>query len=177
MLVAAGMAISVQAAVLLLVAVAPARSVPAPYEAAPPVILERGKGRVSPQVEFPHRWHFHPPSSTATNRYAFATGKLGQLAVRAQAETFLDRLMGTNCYSKALTVVTGDCAKLDTEEKYRLALELLNCHQRVVGGPHYACDRSQQFQQCVAGMPDRDHGVFAEFLTNIERLTLCPVIG
>ena len=84
--------------------------------------------------------------------------------------------MGTNCYSKALTVVTSDCAKLDTEEKYRLALELLNCHQRVVGGPHYPCDRRQQFQQCVAGMPDRDHGVFAEFLTNIERLTPCHAV-
>ena len=97
------------------------------------------------------------------------TGRLSQLAVRAEEETFLDRLMGNNCYSKALKVVKSDCAKLDTEEKYRLALELLNCHQRMVGGHRYPCDQRQHFQQCVVGMPDRDHGVFAEFLTNIER--------
>ena len=77
--------------------------------------------------------------------------------------------MGSNCFTQALSVVKSDCNKLQIEEKYRLALALLNCHQGYVGGRTYPCAQTKPFKSCTAGMSDRDYGAFTEFLSSVER--------
>ena len=96
-------------------------------------------------------------------------GALSNLQQHAKHEGFLDSILGTNCYSNAVEKLGRRCSSLDQDLKYRLALDLLNCHQHHLGGHVYVCKQDTSLQQCLAGMSDRDHGAYMEFLTNVDR--------
>lgn len=54
-------------------------------------------------------------------------GYLDALEGAASAEGFLDRLLGTNCFSAAVGELTADCRRMEQEAKTRLALRLGRC--------------------------------------------------
>ena len=54
--------------------------------------------------------------------HARAAGRLGRLAELAQTDSFITRVLGTDCYTAALAAVNGDCHSLGHEQKTRLAL-------------------------------------------------------
>ena len=76
-------------------------------------------------------------------------GRLGRLAELAQAESFIARVLGTDCYTAALAAVNGDCRSLGHEQKTRLALAFSNCHLRKLGKRTYACTERMSLQHCV----------------------------
>lgn len=50
-------------------------------------------------------------------------GQLEALEAGADAEGFLDRLLGTNCFTSAVGELNADCRRMDQEAKTRLALQ------------------------------------------------------
>lgn len=63
----------------------------------------------------------------------------------AGKETFLDRLLGTNCYGQAVAELGEDCRRMDQEQKSRLALRLVNCQ--------VWCGAGQVFGQATGTLP------------------------
>lgn len=62
---------------------------------------------------------------------AFALpGHLDVLEGGASAEGFLDRLLGTNCFSAAVGELTADCRRMEQAAKTRLALRYADQQQR-----------------------------------------------
>ena len=64
---------------------------------------------------------------------AVGQGQVEALAGEAANETFLDRLLGTNCFTRALKELDADCRSMGQEQKSRLALALVNCQQATHG--------------------------------------------
>lgn len=96
-------------------------------------------------------------------------GALKHLQQEADSEGFLDRILGTDCFSKSVSQLNGQCKNLQQDQKYRLAFSLLNCHQQHTGGRMYICSADMTISNCASHMSDRDHSSFMEFLTNIDR--------
>ncbi len=76
-------------------------------------------------------------------------GRLGRLAELARTDSFIARVLGTDCYTAALAAVNGDCRSLGHEQKTRLALAFSNCHLSKLGKKTYACTARMSVQQCV----------------------------
>lgn len=152
--------------VLLACAHAWTRSAALPgFEVVPITVLNEGKGVIGASCL--QRARLQPEATHA------CADVHGQLVEASAGESFLDRMLGTNCFSQALQTVNGECMRLSTDARYRLAIELLNCHQRQVGGRHYPCGPRQTTQECTARMTDRDHGALTDFLTNVQRCAHC----
>ncbi len=81
--------------------------------------------------------------------HARGAGRLGRLAELAQTDSFINRVLGTDCYTAALAAVNGDCRSLGHEQKTRLALAFSNCHLSRLGKKTYACTERMSLQQCV----------------------------
>ena len=88
--------------------------------------------------------HAHHPMLVA-----WRAGRLGRLAELAQTDSFITRVLGTDCYTAALAAVNGDCRSLGHEQKTRLALAFSNCHLHKLGKRTYACTERMSLPQCV----------------------------
>jgi len=78
----------------------------------------------------------------------------------------MDRLLGTNCFSQAVSELTTDCRRMEQETKTRLALRMMNCQLATQGGLTFHCSRRQSLKECTEVLPDRAHSLFVEFLTH-----------
>jgi hypothetical protein len=96
-------------------------------------------------------------------------GQLDALEAGAEAEGFLDRVLGTNCFSQAVGELASDCRRLEQEGKSRLALRLMNCQLAVQQGATFPCPRRQSIKECTEVLPDRAYALFVEFLTHADR--------
>jgi N-acetylmuramic acid 6-phosphate (MurNAc-6-P) etherase len=94
----------------------------------------------------------------------------------AAEEGFLDRMLGTNCFSQAVGQLTADCRRMEQETKTRLALSLMNCQLQVQQGQTYPCHRRQTIKECTEGLTDRAHALFVEFLTQADRWACAAAI-
>lgn len=103
-----------------------------------------------------------------TTRYQSA-GTLTELQQLTNGETFVNKLLGTDCFTKSLSVVNKDCSKLDSEKKSRLAMALAICHLDQLGLPTFSCKPSMSLKQCADSMHnDRQYTTYMEFLSNID---------
>ena len=91
----------------------------------------------------------HLPIHSNEFVHARGAGRLGRLAELAQMDSFITRVLGTDCYTAALAAVNGDCRSLGHEQKTRLALAFANCHLHKLGKRTYACTGRMSLQQCV----------------------------
>lgn len=87
-------------------------------------MLSYGHGTLLEQRSLP--WKSNAPSLSHSSPSA---GHLDVLKEAAAQESNLDRLLGSNCYTKAVKEIITDCRNLDQELKTRLALRLTNCQQ------------------------------------------------
>lgn len=117
------------------------------------------------RAQLPHTLH----SPTIINGTA---GQLDALSAQAEGEGFLDRILGTNCFSTAVAELTSDCRRLEPEAKTRLALRLANCQLAVQGGATYPCGRRQSIRECTEALSERAHALFVEFLTHADTCAL-----
>ncbi|KAL4859390.1 Protein strawberry notch 1 [Chlorella vulgaris] len=99
-------------------------------------------------------------------------GHLDSLRQGAAEEGFLDRMLGTNCFSQAVGQLTADCRRMEQETKTRLALSLMNCQLQVQQGQTFPCHRRQTIKECTEGLTDRAHALFVEFLTHADSMCL-----
>ncbi|KAI3433451.1 hypothetical protein D9Q98_003264 [Chlorella vulgaris] len=99
-------------------------------------------------------------------------GHLESLRQGAAEEGFLDRMLGTNCFSQSVGQLTADCRRMEQETKTRLALSLMNCQLQVQQGQTYPCHRRQTIKECTEGLTDRAHALFVEFLTHADSMCL-----
>lgn len=100
--------------------------------------------------------------------YQYA-GSLTELQKLADRETFVSKLLGTDCFTRSLSIVDKDCSKLDSEKKSRLAIALAICHLDQLGLPTFSCKSSMSLKQCAEGMhDDRQYTTYMEFLSNID---------
>lgn len=98
-----------------------------------------------------------------------SAGTLTELQQLASEETFVNKLLGTDCFTKSLSVVNKDCSKLDSEKKSRLAMALAICHLDQLGLPTFSCKSSMSLKQCADSMHnDRQYTTYMEFLSNID---------
>lgn len=96
-------------------------------------------------------------------------GSLTELQQLAKGETFVSKLLGTDCFTKSLNIIDKDCSKLDSEKKSRLAIALANCHLDQLGLPTFSCKTSMSLKQCAEGMhDDRQYTTYMEFLSNMD---------
>lgn len=96
-------------------------------------------------------------------------GTLTELQQLANGETFVNNLLGTDCFTKSLGIVNKDCSKLDSEKKSRLAMALAICHLDQHGLPTFSCKPSMSLKQCADSMRnDRQYNTYMEFLSNID---------
>lgn len=95
--------------------------------------------------------------------------KLAELQQHANGETFVNKLLGTDCFTKSLNMVNKDCSKLDSEKKSRLAMALAICHLEQLGLPTFSCKPSMSLKQCADSMHnDRQYTTYMEFLSNVD---------
>jgi len=96
-------------------------------------------------------------------------GSLTELQAQAAGETFINKLLGTDCFTKSLSIVNKDCSKLDSEKKSRLALALAICHLDQLGLPAFTCRPSMTLKQCADDIKDnRQYTTYMEFLSNVD---------
>lgn len=130
-----------------------------------------------------HGWGRSPPNQPAAEvvpRFSVVPGqhaKEGQTQMQtlersAGTETFLDRMLGTNCYTRAVADLRQDCQRMDQEQKSRLALRLTNCQLATQGQGTYPCADTEQLRKCVDRLPDRDNVMYIEFLTHADSMCL-----
>lgn len=111
-------------------------------------------------------------SLTPANRLQEGASDVAALRDNAASETFLDTLLGTNCYSKALIELRRDCRSLEQEEKSRLAVKLTNCQLATQGQETYHCSSADSLRACVERLPDKVNYLYIEFLTHIDSMCL-----
>ena len=85
------------------------------------------------------------------------------------AETFLDTIFGTNCYSHALKGVGEECKGLGQASKSRLAFMLTGCHLRQLGQKHSICTDDMPLKQCADALDDRGYSTYLKFLAELDR--------
>jgi len=106
-------------------------------------------------------------------------GSLTELQAQAAGETFINTLLGTDCFTKSLSIVNKDCSKLDSEKKNRLAMALAICHLDQLGLPAFTCKPSMTLKQCADNIKgDRQYTTYMEFLSNVDtyKLFLLPIM-
>lgn len=96
-------------------------------------------------------------------------GYLSQLEEAKNAETFLDSIFGTNCYSHALRDVGEECKGLGQVDKSRLAFMLTGCHLRQLGQKHSSCRADMSLKQCADALDDRGYSTYLKFLAELDR--------
>jgi hypothetical protein len=124
-------------------------------------------------------------------------GQVQSLDDGASAEGFLDRLLGTACYSRAVDELHADCRTLGQDTKSRLALQvspcvllrsrwavtgpadepapapptsqLVNCQLATHGTEAFTCGASESLKVCTERLPDRVWTLYVEFLSHIDR--------
>ncbi|KAA6417348.1 MAG: hypothetical protein FRX49_12677 [Trebouxia sp. A1-2] len=100
-------------------------------------------------------------------------GSLTELKAQAAGETFVNRLLGTDCFTKSLDIINKDCSKLDSEKKSRLAMALAVCHLDQLGLPAFTCKPSMTLKQCADDIKDdRQYTTYMEFLSNVDTMCL-----
>jgi len=97
---------------------------------------------------------------------------MASLKHAAGSETFLDKMLGTNCYSRAVSDLEHDCSRLDQVQKSRLALGLANCQLATQGQDTFPCSNSEPLRACVDRLPDRENFMYIEFLTHVDSMCL-----
>ena len=96
-------------------------------------------------------------------------GRMTELQNLAAGETFVNKLLGTDCFTKSLSIVNKDCSKLDSEKKSRLAMALAICHLEQLGLPAFTCKPSMSLKQCAENIEDdRQYTTYMEFLSNVD---------
>ena len=96
-------------------------------------------------------------------------GKVAELQQLATGESFINKLLGTDCFSNSLRLLDSDCAKMDADRKSRLAMALANCHLEQLGLPTFTCKPNMNLRQCADSMQnDRQYSTYLEFLSNID---------
>ena len=100
-------------------------------------------------------------------------GSLTELQAQAAGETFVNKLLGTDCFTKSLSIVSKDCSNSDSEKKNRLAMALAICHLDQLGLPAFTCKPSMTLKQCADNMKDdRQYTTYMEFLSNVDTYEL-----
>ena len=100
---------------------------------------------------------------------ASLAGSLTDLQKLASGETFVNKLLGTDCFTKSLSIINKDCSKLDLEKKSRLAMALAICHLEQLGLPAFTCRPLMSLKQCADSInSDRQYTTYMEFLSNID---------
>ena len=98
-----------------------------------------------------------------------AAAKFAELQQLDTGETFVNKILGSDCYTKSLDVLDSDCSKMDSDRKSRLAMSLANCHLEQLGLPTFTCRRNMSLKQCADNMRDeRMYSTYLEFLSNID---------
>ena len=100
------------------------------------------------------------------------TGFLGQLKEAKDAETFLDSIFGTDCYSQALRDVGSGCKGLGQADKSRLAFVLAGCHMRQLGHRQGKCKATMSLKECAELLDDRGYSTYLKFLAELDRFLL-----
>lgn len=90
----------------------------------------------------------------------------------AGGETFLDRMLGTNCYSQAVKDLQKDCKNMDQDVKTRLALRLANCQRATQGESTFPCSNEEPLRKCMERLPERVYELYVEFLTHADSMCL-----
>ena len=118
--------------------------------------------------------HAPPPHFNVVplDRFREGQSQISTLQSAAKTETFLDKMLGTNCYSRAVKELQHDCAHLDQAQKSRLALRLANCQLATQGQDTYPCSDNEPLRACVERLPDRDNYMYIEFLTHVDSMCL-----
>ena len=95
--------------------------------------------------------------------------KVAELQQLATGETFVNKLLGTDCFAKSLHVLNSDCSRMDSDNKSRLAMSLANCHLEQLGLSTFTCRPSMSLKQCAENIQDdRMYSTYLEFLSNID---------
>lgn len=100
------------------------------------------------------------------------SGMLTGLEEASKTETFLDKLFGTDCYSRSLQTLGNDCGGLSQPDKSRLAFGLTACHLQQLGQPASECHRRSSLKQCADDLDDRGYSTYLKFLAEIDRWPL-----
>lgn len=132
----------------------------------PTRVSTQGRGVTpSPLTLFRHT-HTNP---ALLNTVDPVVGRMTELQQLANGETFVNKLLGTDCFTRSLSIVNKDCSKLDSEKKSRLAMALAICHLDQLGLPTFSCKPSMSLKQCAGNMgSDRQYTTYMEFLSNID---------
>lgn len=103
------------------------------------------------------------------------------LQKEASKENFLDRIVGTDCYSKAIDRLS-DCKSLDQEQKSRLAFKLTGCQLAIHGEDTMTaggettdtlvCPPSSTLKTCLQFLSNRAYAIYVEFLTHIDSMCI-----
>lgn len=96
-------------------------------------------------------------------------GQLARLQADAETESFLDRLLGTDCYSRAVSTLEGECRGMGQEVKARLALQLAACQVATHGGTPPRCPSTGPLKPCLDALGEREWQLYVEFLTHTDR--------
>lgn len=95
--------------------------------------------------------------------------KVAELQELSTGETFVNKILGSDCYTKSLDILDSDCSRMDSEKKSRLAMALANCHLAQLGLPTFTCKHNMNLKQCADNMRnERMYSTYLEFLSNIE---------
>lgn len=124
----------------------------------------RGKARTAPASSL-----LAVPGHARWPVLAACAGQLARLQGEAETESFLDRLLGTDCYSRAVGMLEGECRGMGQEAKARLALQLAACQVATHGGAAPRCPSTGPLKPCLDALGEREWQLYVEFLTHTDR--------
>ncbi|GBF87538.1 hypothetical protein Rsub_00249 [Raphidocelis subcapitata] len=120
--------------------------------------------RAAAALDAPAMFEAVPPEAEQTGLQQY-----GDAAQRASKESWLQRVLGTDCYSQAVKELRAECNRLSDEQRSWLAVSFTGCHQRVTRHSPFSCGRARSLKDCVAKMDEKTYGDYLVFLQQVTR--------
>ena len=140
---------------------------PPTFSAVPAHIASKGQGQYLLSAE--DRCLLLPFNLDQASDAVTTAGSLKELQTQASGESFVSKLLGTDCFTNSLSIVNNDCQSLDSERKSRLAMALAICHLKQLGQPTFTCRPSMSLKECADSMTtERQYMTYMEFLSNAD---------
>jgi len=87
----------------------------------------------------------------------------------AQAESMVDYIFGTDCYSKAVKSLEKGCKLMTPEEHSTLAFLLTKCFLDNSGRKTMRCSNKDHIRDCTSNMDEDSFATYQHFFINIYK--------
>lgn len=87
----------------------------------------------------------------------------------AASETFLEHILGLDCYTKAIMELTNECNSMTSDQRCWLAVKFTSCFLISSGLQPLRCENTRSIGRCTESMDVKTFNAYSQFYTNVHR--------